>query len=60
MENPWRQDADALFLNKDVVALGWSRVGDIAGLSADREQFKARVAEAYPDAKAGAIPVNAG
>lgn len=53
-------DADTLFLTKNCVALGWSRIGDLNKLAPDREAFKSRVAEVYPDKKPGAIPVNAG
>ena len=53
-------DADSLFLRKNVVAVGWTRMGDLSKLKPDRDSFKARVAEAYPDKKPGAIPNNAG
>jgi len=53
-------DADSLFLEHNVVALGWDAIGDLAGVPADREAFKARVAAAYPEKKAGAVPVEAG
>jgi restriction system protein len=44
-------DGDHLFLTHNLVALGWVEVGDLSGLSADREAFKARVKECYPDRK---------
>lgn len=53
-------DADRLFLDRNVVALGWAKMGDLAVLAADREAFKTAVAAAYPDKKPGAIPNNAG
>jgi restriction system protein len=53
-------DADSLFLNKNCIAVGWAKMGDLTALNPDRDAFKARVAEAYPDAKPGAIPGNAG
>jgi restriction system protein len=52
--------ADALFLKKNLLALGWHKMGDLSTLSPDREAFKACIAQAYPEIKAGAIPVNAG
>lgn len=52
-------EADALFLMQKVIALGWSKVGDLSSLKS-REQFKTRVAEAYPMMKPGAIPVSGG
>jgi restriction system protein len=53
-------DADSLFLQKNCVAIGWQKVGDLSTLSPDREAFKARVAQTYPEKKLGSIPVNAG
>ncbi|WP_220151642.1 restriction endonuclease [Phaeobacter gallaeciensis] len=42
------------------VAIGWPAMGDLGKISADRDSFKAALAVAYPDKKAGAIPVDAG
>ena len=53
-------DADSLFLKHKVVALGWSKMGNLAALGVEREAFKTAVSEAYPDKKPGAIPNNAG
>ena len=53
-------DADSLFLKKNCIAVGWGKMGDLSALTPDRDTFKARVAEVYPDAKPGAIPNNAG
>lgn len=53
-------DADALFLKKHVIAIGWMKMGDLSTLKADREVFKTKVLEAYPDKKPGAIPNTAG
>jgi restriction system protein len=53
-------DADTLFLKKHVIAIGWMKMGDLSSLKADREVFKSKVLEAYPDKKPGAIPVTAG
>lgn len=53
-------DAHSLFFKGNCVALGWVKVGDITKLKADRDAFKAKVSEAYPDKKPGAIPVDAG
>ena len=36
-------DAHALFLGKNVVAVGWGAVGDLSALPQDREAFKAAV-----------------
>ncbi|MHB9075664.1 MAG: restriction endonuclease [Desulfobaccales bacterium] len=53
-------DADRLFLKGKCVAVGWHKVGDLSKLKPDREAFKARLSEVYPDMKPGAIPVGAG
>jgi len=52
--------ADTLFLKKNCVALGWVKIGDLSQLQADRESFKHKMKQAYPDKKPGAIPVDAG
>ncbi len=53
-------DANTLFLNKNCIAVGWPKMGDLSALKPDREAFKARVAATYPEKKPGAIPNNAG
>ena len=53
-------DADSLFLTRNCIAIGWHHIGDLKALKGDREAFKARVAEIYPEKKTGAIPVIAG
>ena len=37
-------DADTLFLEKNRIAVGWAKMGDLAALKSDRDAFKARVA----------------
>lgn len=49
-------DADSLFLQENVVAIGWHQMGDLSQLPNDRDAFKAAVIHTYPDAKPGAIP----
>jgi restriction system protein len=44
-------DAHSLFLNKSVVAIGWTAMGDLSKIPPTREAFKAAYAKAYPDAK---------
>ena len=53
-------EADNLFLKKKVIAIGWHELGDISSSGRDREALKNKIAETYPKAKAGAIPVHAG
>ncbi len=47
-------------IEKGYVCLGWPRLGDIFSLPANREIYKSKIAAAYPEKKAGAIPVDAG
>ncbi|AQS59220.1 restriction endonuclease [Desulforamulus ferrireducens] len=53
-------DADNLFLKKNYIALGWARIGDLSKIPADREAFKKKIVEKYPDNKPGSVPVDAG
>ncbi|MCK6548447.1 restriction endonuclease [Myxococcota bacterium] len=53
-------EAEQLFLEQKVIALGWAKVVDLSTLKPEREVFKAKIAELYPDKKAGAIPNAAG
>ncbi len=55
-----RGEADQLFLNEDVVALGWKAMGDLARLTGSRDAFKTAFQQAYPEAKPGSIPAMAG
>ncbi len=55
-----RGEAEGLALDAGRVAIGWRTVGDLSALGSDRESFKNAVAKAYPDYKAGAVPVQAG
>src|SRR5215510_13897770 len=47
-------DADTLFLLRNRIALGWHEVGDLNAIAAEREAFKKKVADTYPDMKPGA------
>ena len=50
---------DNLFLKKDVIALGWSEIGDLNLIDNSREAYKDHYAKTYPDAKKGQIPTSA-
>ncbi len=52
--------AQALFLSKSRVALGWPKLGDLTSIGHDRDLLKSALRTAYPNAKPGAIPVYAG
>jgi restriction system protein len=53
-------DADTLFLKRNLIAIGWGEMGDLGAIRPEREDFKQKLAETYPNAKPGAIPTNAG
>ncbi|MER3056310.1 restriction endonuclease [Xanthomonas hortorum] len=53
-------DADTLFLKQNCIAIGWAAMGDLSKLAAEREAFKQRYVQAYPDAKKGGIATVAG
>lgn len=47
-------------VDEGFVSIGWNLMGDLSKLSPDRQAFKTKLAEVYPDKKPGAIPVDAG
>lgn len=51
---------DHLFLNSNVIAIGWKSFGDLSQVEASREAFKARYEKVYPEAKRGSIATGAG
>src|SRR5438105_4530522 len=53
-------EAEGLFLNRNVGALGWGELTDLAQLEPTRDAIKAALVEANPAYKPGALPVAAG
>lgn len=53
-------NADSLFKQKGCVAIGWANMGDLNDIPGNREAFKKRYEQAYPEAKPGAIPTASG
>ncbi|AEY67519.1 restriction endonuclease [Clostridium sp. BNL1100] len=51
---------DNLFLQKDVIAIGWGKIGDLSKLEANRDAFKTQYINVYPDAKKGSVANGAG
>lgn len=51
---------DNLFLNKNLIALGWKEFGDLTKVEPNREAFKVHYAEVFPDAKKGQVPTSSG
>jgi len=51
---------DNLFLKNDVIAIGWSDLGDLSNIDANRDAFKEKYTQVYPDAKKGSVATGAG
>lgn len=51
---------DVLFLNQNVIAIGWEQMGDLSQIPKDREKFKQKYVRIFPDVKKGSIPTSAG
>ena len=51
---------DPLFLNQNLIAIGWEEMGDLSAISTSRDAYKEKYIEAYPDAKKGSIATSAG
>lgn len=59
----WGIHNDALsteLLDSSFVSIGWDAIPDIRTIGSDRDLLKKALEQAYPEAKAGAIPVWAG
>lgn len=52
-------DAETLFFQKKVIALGWPELGSLKEFGS-REEFKAKYAATFPEASAGSISTSAG
>ena len=46
---------DNLFLKDNIIAIGWPKMGDLALVEANREAFKEKYVQVYPEAKKGNI-----
>lgn len=46
---------DNLFLQKDVIAIGWKAMGDLSKIEASREALKEQYLKVYPKAKKGNV-----
>ena len=51
---------DHLFLNGNVIAIGWGEFGDLNQIEPTREAFKKHYEETYPNVKKGSIATSAG
>lgn len=46
---------DKLFLKDNIVAIGWQELGDLSKIPEDREAFKEKYSQIYPDANKGSV-----
>lgn len=51
---------DNLFLNQNLIAIGWDEMGNLSDIKAVREDYKEKYISAYPDAKKGNVAVSVG
>ena len=51
---------EALFLKDDKMAIGWKEIGNLPEISANRDDFKKKYVQVYPDASKGAVATCAG
>jgi hypothetical protein len=51
---------DNLFLKNNVIAIGWSDMGNLNNIDANRDAFKEKYIQIYPNAKKGSVANGAG
>ena len=51
---------DYMFLNRNLIAIGWKEMGDLSVLDPERDAFKKKYMSVYPDAKLQAVANSAG
>ena len=51
---------DFMFLNRNLIAIGWKEMGDLSLITPEREAFKAKYNEIYPNSKMQATANSAG
>ena len=51
---------EALFLKDDKIAIGWKEIGNLREIPANRDDFKKKYVQVYPDASKGAVATCAG
>ena len=47
---------DPLFLNQDLIAIGWEEMGDLSAIDPFRDAYKEKYLVAYPNAKKVPLP----
>ena len=51
---------EALFLKDNKIAIGWKEIGNLKDIPANRDDFKAKYMQVFPDAKKGSVPTGVG
>ena len=51
---------DPLFLNQNLIAIGWGEMGNLADISASRDAYKEKYIAVYPNAKKGSVATSSG
>ena len=51
---------EGLFLKDDKIAIGWKEIGDLRSIPANRDDFKEKYFQVFPDAKKGSVATCAG
>ena len=51
---------EGLFLKDDKIAIGWKEIGDLRSIPANRDDFKEKYIQVFPDAKKGSVATCAG
>lgn len=51
---------DDLFLQRNTLAIGWEKIGDLSNVEKNRDAFREKYTSTYPDAKKGNIATNSG
>ena len=51
---------EGLFLKDDKIAIGWKEIGNLKDIPANRDDFKEKYIQIFPDAKKGSIPTSVG
>ena len=51
---------EGLFLKDDKIAIGWKEIGNLKDIPANRDDFKEKYIQVFPDAKKGSIPTSVG
>ena len=51
---------DSLFLKKNIIGIAWREMGDLSLIDANRDAFKEKYMQTYPNAKKGSVATAAG